>query len=100
MLTLIADGTVTLTKDDIAVLSEQGAAIVLDRPAERKSQLTVNDNQVSLHSLQVNTPIGVDIWKDWDITVERNIATDNSIQWNGPASADVFLASLKAMNKQ
>lgn len=90
----------TLTKDDIAVLSEQGTGIVSGSPAERKAQLTVNDNRVSLHSLQVNTPIGVDIWKDWDITVERNIATENSIQWNAPVSADVFLASLKAMNKQ
>jgi len=93
---------VTLTKDDITTLSEQGdlaASKDSGLSRETKSQLIVKDNEASRYALQVNTPVGVDIWKDMDITIERNIATDHASQWNAPVSAEAFLAGLKAMRK-
>ncbi len=95
----LADGTVTLTKNDVAFLSTQEAAF---GEAKARTSKVIRNNEVSRHALQVNSPIGVDAWKDVDIvTIEGNKATDGTSQWNYPiASADVFLAAIGAMKGQ
>lgn len=96
------DGTVTLSKDDIVQLSKQEA--IIDHEKARASDLVLVSascravgNEVYRDSLQVNTPIGVDVWKDMgNVVIENNIATDDSIQWNYPtASVDAFVAAIK-----
>jgi len=102
-LILIDDGTVTLTKEDIALLSEQEALAAMKGTSsskDKKSQLIVNDNTSSLHALQVNTPIGLDVWKDIDIIVERNTAATGAIQFNAPMTTEAFLATLNGREKE
>lgn len=91
---MIADGTVTLSEDDIAALSTEEAGETETKP--QTSRRIVN-NEVSRYSLQVNTPIGVDVWEGiGSVTIEGNKAIDHSIQWNYPiASVDAFLAALQ-----
>ncbi|QYT00289.1 hypothetical protein H0G86_007379 [Trichoderma simmonsii] len=57
----------------------------------------IRENEATEWALQVNTPIGVDVWKDMDsVTIERNKATGNASQWNYPmVSVDAFLAALE-----
>lgn len=90
---MIADGTVTLSEEDIAALSAQEAGETEAKP--QMSRRIVN-NEVSRYALLVNTPIGVDVWKEiGSVTIEGNKATDHSIQWHYPVSSvDAFLAAL------
>jgi hypothetical protein len=93
---------VTLTEDDIISLSNQQASRapkkggITDRAADQGSRI-IRDNEAAGYALQVNTPIGVDVWKDMgSVTIERNKATGHANQWNYPtASVDVFLAALE-----
>jgi len=83
----------TLTKEDIAFLAEPAA------PAAAKAtgfSGTVRDNEAFNHALQVNTPIGVDIWNGMDVVVERNKASNQASQINAPMSEAAFLALLGA----
>lgn len=93
MLTLYmtADGVVTLTEDDIASLSKEEGAFV------SQTSRIIRDNEASRYALQVNTPIGVDLWKDLSsVIVEGNKATDGASQWNYPmVSVDAFLAAME-----
>ncbi|KAL6822740.1 hypothetical protein J3E69DRAFT_337773 [Trichoderma sp. SZMC 28015] len=85
-----ADETVTLTEDDIVALSQPKIL------ADQRSRI-IKDNEATEWALQVNTPIGVDVWKDMDsVIIERNKATGNASQWNYPmASVEAFLAALE-----
>lgn len=92
----------TLTEDDIVALSQAKISIVpgedniSDRVADQRSRI-IRQNEATEWALQVNTPIGVDVWKDMDsVIIERNKATGNASQWNYPmASADAFLTALE-----
>lgn len=93
------DGTVTLTEDDISRLS------VDILPPERTTQNTsriVRNNTATLEALQVNSPVGTDLWKDVDlIRIEGNTASKGSIQWNHPIdSAETFLATVRLLAGQ
>ncbi|KAL8371662.1 hypothetical protein RB595_001453 [Gaeumannomyces hyphopodioides] len=120
-----ADGTVALTEDDIASLSRQeapsapdgtvalteGGIASLSRQeappapkgtnspgqAENQTSRVIRTNEAAGYALQVNTPIGVDLWKDvGSVTIEENKATGNATQWNYPiGSVDAFLAALE-----
>jgi len=80
-LTLIGDEIVTLTREEIALLSEQGAlaASKASIAAGDKSHFVVKDNTAARHALQVNTPIGMDVWKDMDIFIEDSTAGEGAI---------------------
>ncbi|GAW23060.1 hypothetical protein ANO14919_126100 [Xylariales sp. No.14919] len=101
------DGTVALSKDNIAFLPRQGS--VADSGETSTSDLTPTDgasrrvmgNEALSHSLQMNTPVGVDVWKDLgSVVIENNKAMDGSVQWNYPVeSVDVFLAAIETMRK-
>jgi len=102
-----ACGTVTLTEDDIDALSKEEALSSLkdtNTSGDGKSQTTriIRDNEAFRYALQVNTPIGVDVWKDiGSVTVEGNKATDQASQWNYPiASVDAFLAAMDLRKAQ
>lgn len=86
----------TLIKDDIAFLADHSAGS--SRETKPKTSLTIRDNEASLYALQVNTPVGVDVWKDVDsITIERNKATNHASQFNAPILVDAtFLAIVQA----
>jgi len=78
--------------DDIAFLAEPAA------PAAAKAtgfSGTVKDNEALNHALQVNTPIGVDIWQNMHVHVEGNKSSDGT-QVNAPMSEAAFLALLAA----
>ena len=83
----------TLTKEDIAFLAEP-----VTPPTANATGFsgTVRDNEAFNHALQVNTPIGVDIWKGMNVVVERNKASDRASQVNAPMSEAAFLALLAA----
>ena len=90
---VITDGTLTLTKEDIALLAEPAA------PAATKTQGfsgIIRENEAIRKALQINTPIGVDIWKGMNLFVEGNKATDQACQINGPMSEAAFRALLEA----
>ncbi|KAF3072776.1 hypothetical protein CFAM422_004972 [Trichoderma lentiforme] len=97
-----ADEPVTLTGGGVVALSQQKISMVpeedniSDQVADQRSRI-IRENEATEWALQVNTPIGVDVWKDMDsITIERNKATGNASQWNYPmASVDAFLAALE-----
>ncbi|KAH6849628.1 hypothetical protein B0I37DRAFT_369468 [Chaetomium sp. MPI-CAGE-AT-0009] len=93
-----ADGSVTLTEDDIASLSTESNVAGGTTP---ETSRIVRENQASGSALQVNTPIGEDLWKDMgNITIERNQAQGSASQWNYPISADTFLAALQTRQGQ
>ena len=56
----------------------------------------IKNNEASGYALQVNTPIGADVWKGMGaVTIEGNRAAGHSTQWNYPiASVDTFLDAL------
>ena len=91
-----------MTEDDIISLFNQQASLALkeggipDRAADQGSRI-IRDNEAAGYALQVNTPIGVDVWKDMgSVTIERNKATGHANQWNYPfATVDAFLAALE-----
>lgn len=103
------DGTVTLSKDDITFLStppEEDDLVAaptrngFDLPRPNASR-TVRGNQASHHALQVNTPIGQDIWEDVStVRIEDNRAMGFASQLNYPTSAEAFLAVLEARHRQ
>ncbi|KLU84063.1 hypothetical protein MAPG_03108 [Magnaporthiopsis poae ATCC 64411] len=98
-----ADGTVALTEDDVASLSRQQetppAVNETDAPnrAGNQASRVIRGNEAADYALQVNTPIGVDVWKDMaSVTIENNKAMGHANQWNYPmASVDAFLAALE-----
>ena len=83
----------TLTKEDIALLAEP-----VDTAAAKTTGFsgTARENEAFHYALQVNTPIGVDIWKGMDVIAERNMAFNQARQVNAPMSETAFLALLKA----
>jgi hypothetical protein len=91
-----------LTDDDIVSLSKH-EAFLESKEANTAGHIMcegsriVRENEASGSALQVNTPIGVDVWKDMGmITIERNKAAGSASQWNYPiASAETFLAALE-----
>ncbi len=91
-----------MTEDDIVSLSKQVAAPTFkeaNTPDGMMSQTAriVRDNEASEFALQVNTPIGVDVWKGMgSVAIERNKAAGYASQWNYPiASVDTFLTALE-----
>ena len=91
-----------MTKEDIYLLSEQEALAVskgTGSSGNKRSHLSVKDNKASLHALQVNTPIGLDVWKDMDIVIERNMASMGAVQLNAPMSTADFAKTLDAWGK-
>lgn len=92
---LIADGTITLSKEDIASLS---AEETLSSPKDAKSPTTriVRGNEASEYALQINTPIGVDVWKDIGSVVVENNEAVNASQFNYPIeSVDVAAMEMR-----
>lgn len=97
-----ADGTVALTEDDVASLSRQGTLPASEGSkssdhAENQTSRVIRANEAANYALQVNTPIGVDLWKNvGSVTIEGNKATGHASQWNYPiSSVDAFLAALE-----
>lgn len=72
-------------------------------PTDTKFQTTrtIRGNEASEYALQINTPIGVDVWKDiGSVVVEYNNVV-NSSQFNYPIeSVDVFLAVMEMRKAQ
>lgn len=95
------DGLVTLTPEDIAVLS-------IDKPSEATTDVTAAKEIIrkrtirgntSLHtSLMLNTTVSAqDIWKDIDeLTIENNTSKDNSTMVNYPIQTDDLVKILRA----
>jgi hypothetical protein len=83
----------TLTREEIALLSKEEALAASKTSiatTDKKSQFVVKNNKAALHALQLNTPIGIDVWKDMDIFIEGNTVGEGGIQINAPMSSNDF----------
>ncbi|KAF5723146.1 hypothetical protein FMUND_2188 [Fusarium mundagurra] len=101
------NGHITLSDDDIAAMiqacqtdSETGIQFEEDEKAAFASGKTariVKFNATGKHALQINAPIGEDMWADKDIViVKRNVASSESVQANVPMeNPEVFLQTIK-----
>ncbi|KAK4456219.1 hypothetical protein QBC34DRAFT_419955 [Podospora aff. communis PSN243] len=102
-----ADGIVMLTEEDIAILARpelttpENNGGVQDGKKEDGGMAShgyrrVAENEASGDALQVNTPVGSDVWKGvGSVTIEKNKASGNATQWNYPIeSVETFLATL------
>jgi hypothetical protein len=56
----------------------------------------VTNNTALSRALQVNTPVGQDIWADMNtVVVNGNVAKMEAVQFNGPISSNDFLGALR-----
>jgi hypothetical protein len=99
-----AHGNVALMQEDIAKLANIGNGSLSSEEAEpAASGLKIRriQNNIALKgALQLNTPVGQDIWINMDvIVVENNVADVGAAQYNYPISSSDFLESLKLMRQ-
>ena len=93
------DDAVTLCEDDISFLSTENTSPVVEKARRHLAdrRWIARDNVATEHALQVNTPIGVDVWEDIGILrVERNKASGCALQFNAPMSAETFCMAMAA----
>ncbi|KAH6839486.1 hypothetical protein B0I37DRAFT_386566 [Chaetomium sp. MPI-CAGE-AT-0009] len=102
------DGTVTLTKDDITFLSSPPQHENFVAPIQQEvitvprtnTVRMIRGNEASQNALQVNTPIGQDLWDGVaTVRVEDNRATGCASQLNYPTSIEAFLAVVQARSR-
>lgn len=61
----------------------------------------VSNNEALSSALQINTPIGVDVWKDvGHVTVTGNKASHSAIQINAGMDSESFLAILNLVGQR
>jgi hypothetical protein len=99
-----ANGTVPLTTEDIAKIGDvKDGRLVSEEtvlPGSGRKIRCIENNIGLKGSLQLNTPVGNDIWINMDvIRVENNIADVGAAQYNYPISSHDFLESLKLMRQ-
>lgn len=93
----------SLTNDEINLLlvPTKHPALKLTENAERRgprleTNRTVRDNEASQYALQVNTPVGQDLWEEVStVKIERNRATGHASQLNYPTSLEALIAVLE-----
>ena len=89
----------TLCEDDIAFLSTENTSTAVEKAGRHLADRPwiARDNIATEHALQVNTPIGVDVWEDIGmLRVERNQASGYALQFNAPMSAETFCMAMAA----
>ncbi|KAK4236087.1 hypothetical protein C8A03DRAFT_36034 [Achaetomium macrosporum] len=92
------NGTLALGGDDLQAIAEISASRDAGVPGQKVR--IIQDNTALMNALQVNTPVGQDIWKDVDIPrIERNLADRNAAQFNYPIDSNTFLAALQLKYK-
>jgi hypothetical protein len=99
-----ANGTVPLTTEDIAKIGDVKDGRLASEetvlPGSGRKIRCIENNIGLKGSLQLNTPVGNDIWINMDvIRVENNIADVGAAQYNYPISSHDFLESLKLMRQ-
>lgn len=84
-----------MAEDDIAFLSSQD---LVRGPNRAETCRIIQNNEASLHALQLNSNIGTfDGWeKVTSVRIEGNRASSHSIQLNYPLSMDAFVAVMQA----
>ncbi|TGJ83983.1 hypothetical protein E0Z10_g4752 [Xylaria hypoxylon] len=96
------NGTIPLTSEDIAKLANVSGDTLkyteAEVPGSTRKIRRIENNIALKGALQVNAPVGQDIWAHMDvIVVENNIADVDAAQYCYPISSSDFLASLKIM---
>ncbi|KAJ8119916.1 hypothetical protein ONZ43_g3239 [Nemania bipapillata] len=97
-----ANGTVPLMYEDIAKIANVGDDSLeyteTGEPGSGHKTRHIQNNIALKGALQVNAPIGQDIWMHMDmIVVENNIADVGAAQYSYPISSSDFLESLRIM---
>jgi hypothetical protein len=111
MLTLTDDGIVPLTRADLKSLRDaatdsdsEDETLVDDsdsstssKPKKRvPTERIILRNMAKNQAMQINAPVGTDIWKIIDrIVIEDNIAEDDAVQINYSNSLEVMMTLLK-----
>jgi hypothetical protein len=95
---------VPLTTEDIAKIGDVKDGRLASEetvlPGSGRKIRCIENNIGLKGSLQLNTPVGNDIWINMDvIRVENNIADVGAAQYNYPISSHDFLESLKLMRQ-
>jgi hypothetical protein len=94
-----ANGHVTFTSRDFATLTIDGGNPAATAVSDNSSAARVRRvlmNQTLGDALQINGPIGEDLWKDAsEVIIEKNEASDEAIQMNYAVPDDVFREILR-----
>jgi hypothetical protein len=115
MLTLIDDGIIPLTPADLKSLRDAAAdsdsedeTLIddSDSSTSSKSKKRVSIERIILRNMaknqamQINAPVGEDIWKSIDrIVIEDNIAEDEAVQINYPNTLEAMMTLLRLKNE-
>ena len=115
MLTLIDDGIIPLTQADLRslrhgatdsdsedeTLVDDSDSSISSKPKKRVStERIILRNMAKNQAMQINAPVGTDIWKSIDrIVIEDNIAQDEAVQINYSNSLEVMIALLRLNNE-
>jgi hypothetical protein len=115
MLTLIDDGIIPLTPADLKSLrdaatdSDSEDETLIDdsdsstssKPKKRVSiERIILRNMAKNQAMQINAPVGEDIWKSIDrIVIEDNIAEDEAVQINYPNTLEATMTLLRLKNE-